>query len=181
MKVKFQNPCPSGTLEGSSLLNRSKVKISTENGHDVVSPYDGKVTKITSDSVTIIHHVSDKKWISDIDGFRPDVTLNQHVFKNKRIGQSKNGNLKFEVSPNVNLTDLITIGIDSTKTQNDTEPPKDSERTNDPIDDALKVFLSPISFIRGALNLNKKGLDEQEIQEKTTLIKEEISRMKKLF
>ena len=31
------------------------------------------------------------------------------------------------------------------------------------------------------LNLNKKGLDEQEIQEKTTLIKEEINRMKKLF
>ena len=43
-------------------------------------------------------------------------------------------------------------------------------------------MLSPFSFIRGALNLNKsKGLDEQEIQEKTTLIKEEINRMKKLF
>ena len=43
------------------------------------------------------------------------------------------------------------------------------------------IMLSPFAFIRGALNLNKKGLDEQEIQEKTTLIKEEINRMKKLF
>ena len=38
------------------------------------------------------------------------------------------------------------------------------------------MFLSPVTFAQGALNL-----DEQEIQEKTTLIKEEINRMKKLF
>jgi hypothetical protein len=182
MIIKFDNPCPSGTLEGSSFLNKSKVKISTEEGDEVVSPYEGKVTKMTSDSLTITHNVQGDKWVSKLNGFHPILTLNQHVFKGKQIGYAKNGKLTYDVEPNVNVTDLLTIGVESSKYQgknsNEEPPPSDSK---DPLDALLKVFLSPASFVNGALNLNKKGLNEQETQEKTTLIKEEINRMKKLF
>jgi hypothetical protein len=182
MIIKFDNPCPSGTLEGSSFLNKSKVKISTENGYEVVSPYEGVVTKITSDSITLKHNVHGNKWESELNGFRPILSLNQHVFAGKQIGYAKSGKLTYDVDPNVNVVDLITVGVESSKFQgnnsNEERPPSDSKT---PMDALLKMFLSPVTFVNGALNLNKKGFNEQEIQEKTTLIKEDINRMKKLF
>ena len=186
MIIKFDNPCPSGTLEGSSFLNKSKVKISTENGYEVVSPYEGVVTKITSDSITLKHNVHGNKWESELNGFRPILSLNQHVFAGKQIGYAKSGKLTYDVDPNVNVVDLITVGVESSKFQgNNSDDGFHNKRTpsdsKTPMDALLKVFLSPATFVNGALNLNKKGLDEQEIQEKTILIKEDINRMKKLF
>ena len=45
MNIKFENPCPNGTPEGTSFLNKSKLKFTTKSGDNIVSPYEGKVTK----------------------------------------------------------------------------------------------------------------------------------------
>ena len=188
MIVKFINPCPNCTLDGSSFLNKSKVKFSTEKGFEVVSPYNGKITNVTPNGITIKHIVHDEEWVSELKGFYPNVSVNQHVFGRKQIGYTKSGKLSFKVSPNVNVEDLITIGINTSKHYGKkSDDDKSSNRrmsssNDDSMDSLLSVFLSPVSFVQGALNLNKsKDLNEQEIEEKSKLIKEDINRIKNLF
>ena len=175
MRIKFENPCPNGTPEGTTLLNKSKLKFTTKSGDSIVSPYEGKVTKTGRDSVEITHKIGSDKWVSTLEGFYPTVTNSQIVHQGRQIGRTKNGKFTFDISPNVNVEDLISGGVNSSTIQG-----KSSDEENDPPEykskGLLKMFLSPVTFAQGALNL-----DEQEIQEKTTLIKEEINRMKKLF
>jgi hypothetical protein len=180
MRIKFENPCPDGTPEGTTFLNKSKLKFTTKSGDSIVSPYEGKVTKTGSDSVEITHKIGGDKWVSTLDGFYPTVTHSQIVHQGRQIGRTKNGKFTFDISPNVNVEDLISGGVNSStmigKSSEEENGPNKYKSTDDPLKGLLKVFLSPVTFAQGALNL-----DEQEIQEKTTLIKEEINRMKKLF
>ena len=78
-------------------------------------------------------------------------------------------------------TELISFGVNSSKYHG-----KSSDKTNDghksnyksndsALDGLLKIFLSPVSFVQGALNL------EQEVIEKSNIIKEDINNIKKLF
>jgi len=183
MRLQFTNPCPDGESLGGSFLNKSKIKYNTKKGDSILCPYNGKVTKYSKNSITITHNISNEEWESELSGFYPDVSLNQNVHTGRQIGYSKDGVFTFEVSPSVNLEDLLSYGINSSSYHGKSN---NNKKDNDSIDDSdtamYNVMLSPFSFIRGALNLNKsKGLNEQEIQEKTTLIKEDINRMKKLF
>ena len=185
MNIKFENPCPNGTPEGSSFLNKSKLKFTTKSGDNIVSPYEGKVTKIGHDSVEITHKIGSDKWVSTLEGFYPTVTNSQIVHQGRQIGQTKNGKFTFDISPNVNVEDLISGGVNSSNFKSkDTESHDNDEEyksKDDVLKGLLKIFLSPVTFAQGALNLKSKDLNEQEIEEKSTLIKEEINRMKKLF
>lgn len=183
MRLQFTNPCPDGESLGSSFLNKSKIKYNTSKGNPILCPYNGKVTKYGKNSITITHNINNDEWESELSGFYPEVSLNQNVHTGRQIGYSKDGVFIFEVTPNVNLKDLLSYGINSSNYHGKSS---NNRKENDSIDNSdtamYNIMLSPLSFIRGALNLNKsRGLDEQEIQEKTTLIKEEINRIKKLF
>ena len=185
MKLKFTNPCPNGESLGSSFLNKSKIKYSTERGNAVLCPYDGKIIDVNSNSVTITHNIKGDEWESELSGFYPDVKPNQQIYGGKQIGFTKDGQLSFEVTPSVNLEELLSTGINSSsyygKSSKDNEEKRN--RSTDSVDSGMyNILLSPFTFINTALKLNKsKDLNEQEVQEKTTLINEEISRMKKLF
>jgi len=183
MKLQFTNPCPSGESLGGSFLNKSKIKYNTKKGDSILCPYDGEVTKYSKDSITITHNISKEEWESELSGFYPDVSLNQNVHAGRQIGHSKDGVFTFEVSPSVNLEDLLSYGIDSSNYHGKSENKKNKKDSMDDSHTALNnIMLSPFAFIRGALNLNKsKDLNEQEIEEKTKLIKEDINRMKKLL
>jgi len=180
MNIKFENPCPNGTPEGTSFLNKSKLKFTTKSGDNIVSPYEGKVTKTGRDSVEITHKIGSDKWVSTLEGFYPTVTNSQIVHQGRQIGLTKNGKFTFDISPNVNVEDLISFGVNSSNFKsNDSNSHGNDEEyksTDDPLKGLLKIFLSPVTFAQGALNL-----DEQEIEEKTKLIKEDINRMKKLL
>jgi hypothetical protein len=180
MIVKFTNPCPNGISEGTSFLNKSKLKFKTQTGDFILCPYDGKVTKVDRNSVEITHKIEGKKWVSILEGFNPNVTPNQLLREGKQIGYTINGKFTFDISPNVNIEDLISIGVNSSNyksNDNNLHNGRENDKsTDDPLKGVLKVFLSPLTFVQGALNL-----DEQEINEKTTLIKEDIDRIKKLF
>ena len=185
MNIKFENPCPNGTPEGTSFLNKSKLKFTTKSGDSIVSPYEGKVTKTGRDSVEITHKIGSDKWVSTLEGFYPTVTNSQIVHQGRQIGLTKNGKFTFDISPNVNVEDLISGGVNSStiqgKSSEEENNPPEYKSTDDPLKGLLKMFLSPVTFAQSALNLKSKDLNEQEIEEKSTLIKEEINRMKKLF
>jgi len=177
MNIKFENPCPNGTPEGTSFLNKSKLKFTTKSGDNIVSPYEGKVTKTGRDSVEITHKIGSDKWVSTLEGFYPTVTNSQIVHQGRQIGLTKDGKFTFDISPNVNVEDLISLGVNSSNVKsNDTNNDEEYKSKDDALTGLLKIFLSPVTFAQGALNL-----DKQKIDENTKLIKEEINRMKKLF
>ena len=181
MMIKFTNPCPSGVSEGKSFFNKSKLKYSTQKGDKIICPYNGNITKVNSDSVVIKHVINSDEWESKLSGFYPTISANDKVYQGKEIGFTTNGTFTFEISPNVNIEELISFGVNSSKYQGKTSK-ESSSNTNKykSNDDALKgllqVFLSPVSFVQGALNVN-----EEELEVKSTLIKEDINRIKKLF
>jgi hypothetical protein len=181
MRIKFTDPCPDGQSIGKSLLNKSKVKYTTQKGGSIVCPYQGTVSKVNSNSVVLKHSINGEDWESELSGFIPTVSANQQIHEGRQIGYTINGTFTFDVNPNVNVEDLLSFGVNSSMIQGksskeDNSGSKKYNSSDDPLKGILKMFLSPVTFAQGALNL-----DEQEIQEKTTLIKEEINRMRKLF
>lgn len=189
MNIKFTDPCPDGVLEGSSFLNKSKLKYETKKGGKILSPYNGVITKSGNDYVVIKHNINGEEWESKLKDFRVTVDTNQKVMEGKQIGFTLDGTFTFDVNPNVNANDLITIGVNpskyngkSIKDDDDNLGRNKSNSSDDPLKGVLKMFLSPVTFVQGALNLNKHSkLSEQEVNEKLGLIKEDITRMKKLF
>jgi hypothetical protein len=178
--IKFTNPCPSGVSEKKSFLNKSKLKYSTQKGDKIICPYNGKITKVNSDSVVIKHVINSDEWESKLSGFYPTVSTNDKVYQGKEIGFTINGTFTFEISPNVNVEELISFGVNPSKYHGKTSKESSgksvkSNSNDDALSGLLKIFLSPVSFVQGALNL------EQEVIEKTSLIKEDINRIKKLF
>jgi hypothetical protein len=193
MIIHFDNPCPSGVLK-TSYFNKNKVTYDTQFGENVINPYDGVITTVKSDKVVIKHVVNSEDWESEIKNFRPNVAVKQRIFQGRPIGITIDGTLSFEVTPDVDVKELITIGINSSKVHgkkvSDDDDDDDDENSrsekyvskDDPLKGILKMFLSPVTFAQGALGLNKKdGLNESTLEEKTQLIKEDIDRMKKLF
>lgn len=180
MKIKFTDPCPDGESIGKSFLNKSKIKYTTKKGGSIVCPYQGTVSKVNSNSVVIKHVINGKDWESDLSGFIPTVSMSQKIHEGRQIGYTTDGTFTFDVNPNVNVDDLLSFGVNSStiqgKSSEEENGPNNYKSTDDPLKGLLKMFLSPVTFAQGALNL-----DEQKIEEKSTLIKEDINRMKKLF
>jgi hypothetical protein len=181
MKIKFTNPCPTGVSEGKTFLNKSKLKYSTQKGDKIICPYNGDISKVNSNDVVIKHVVNNQEWESKLSGFYPTVRKGEKVSEGHQIGFTINGTFTFEVNPSVNVEELISFGVNSSKYHG-----KSSDKTNDgnksnyksndsALDGLLKIFLSPVSFVQGALNL------EQEVIEKSNIIKEDINNIKKLF
>ena len=185
MRIKFTDPCPDGQPNGKSLLNKSKLKYTTKKGGSIVCPYGGTVSKVNSNSVVIKHVINGEDWESDLSGFIPTVSMSQKIHEGRQIGYTTDGTFTFDVNPNVNVEELLSFGVSSSMVQGKSSegenvPPK-YKSTDDPLKGLLKMFLSPVTFAQNALNLKSNDLSEQEIEEKSTLIKEEINRMKKLF
>lgn len=188
MIVTFTNPCPSGNLEGSSFLNKSKLTFETTKGGQILCPYDGVVKSSTSNEAIIVHNVLGNEWTSTLKNFRCNVIKGRKVREGDYVGLTDEGEFTFKVNPSVDAEKLITIGVDVNKTSKKSDDGTDGETNftntrnqgDDAADDFLKIFLSPFDFAQGALNLNKKKINE-DTQVKIDLINEDIDRMKKLF
>ena len=189
MRVKFTNPCPGGELKGSSFLNKSKLVFSTTKNIEIICPYNGVIDSAKSDYIVIKHNVNGEEWTSRLKNFKSYVGVNQRVKEGQQVGYGNGENFTFDISPDVDSEELITVGVPFNKGgffggDNDSDDEYSSKNKGgrgeeNALGDLLKSFLAPVSFVQGALL--PKSTKESVSDSKNNLIQEEIKNIKRLL
>jgi len=179
-------PTPTGEID-TSIISKS-VKLKDSPGYKIISPLDGIVGNVTSNSIDIVSEVEGTKYKIKFDNVENPTSADK-VRQGQTIGYFGSSEIEVTVFKNNSKIDAGNFFSSEIKTKTGGQEKKGKEevKLKTYTDDELKNFpelklfskigLAPFEFVHSALT-NKKGPTNPSRPSK---MNEELDRIKKLM